>query len=140
MKKRHMQCASPQDIHPYYLRCRTSCPRIFNQSCSNCTARDQLSCARIFTQYWTLTANALIIITSSSPPRIIVELCIIQIEELPSGELSSRKLPKWTKTLLLGLAFCLYLPMSISRQVDSPCYCGHFEMRMTYVGLSVPEL
>ena len=25
-------------------------------------------------------------------------------------------------------------------QVDSPCSCGHFEMRLTYVGLLVPKL
>ena len=24
--------------------------------------------------------------------------------------------------------------------VDSPCSCGHFEMRLTYVGLLVPKL
>ena len=28
----------------------------------------------------------------------------------------------------------------IRRQVDSPCSCGHFEMRLTYVGLSVTKL
>ena len=25
-------------------------------------------------------------------------------------------------------------------QVDSPCSCGHFEMRLTYVGRLVPKL
>ena len=48
---------------------------------------------------------------------------------------------------VLELAMRLYLPMCIdahrmriSRQVDRPCSCGHFEMRLTYVGLFVPKL
>ena len=34
------------------------------------------------------------------------------------------------------------MPKSFSpdEQVESPCSCGHFKMRLTYVGTLVPEL
>ena len=43
------------------------------------------------------------------------------------------------KASLLRLAMRLYLPMRVCRQVDSPCFCGNFEMFLTYVELLVPK-
>ena len=43
-------------------------------------------------------------------------------------------------TCELGLAIRRFLPLRISRQVDNPYSCGHFEVRLTYVGLSVPKV
>ena len=53
----------------------------------------------------------------------------------------TQAIPNWTDVLYsLGLAMRQFLPLRISRQADSPCSCGHFEMRLTSVGLFVQEL